>query len=121
MAKLTKKQEKEVDKEVTREVRERIIGQAKQLGQGVKNQAAFVKAEYRRHTSTAIIAAFGFLIALVWRDLITIMVDYFAKIDTLAKYPFLNELYTAVIVTIVCVIGIIIITRWGGSQPPIQQ
>jgi len=55
--------------------------------------------------NTAIIAAFGFLIALVWRDLIT---EY---VNQLTQYSLIQgKLISAIIVTFIGVIGILITT-----------
>ena len=53
-----------------------------------------VGKELRKSTHTAIVAAFGFLMALVWRDLI---VEYTDKILTIS--PVQGKLITALMVT----------------------
>jgi hypothetical protein len=63
--------------------------------------------ELKKEMNTAILAAFGFLIALVWKDAITEFVD---KISS--KSPFQGKLFSALIVTFICVIGIMIISRF---------
>ena len=62
--------------------------------------------ELRRSIHTAIVAAFGFLIALVWRDLIVEYVDQAISIS-----PIKGKLITAIVITIFSVIGIFILTR----------
>jgi hypothetical protein len=69
--------------------------------------------------ATAIAAAFGFVIALLWRDII---------IGLLKMTPFWNEegfsdpagaavaIVLVLVVTIICVIGIMYITKWGGIE-----
>ena len=64
------------------------------------------RKELRKAMHTAIVAAFGFLIALVWRDLIVEYVDDLTSIS-----PIQGRLMTAIFVTILSVIGILIITR----------
>ncbi len=60
--------------------------------------------ELKKATNTGMVAAFGFLIALVWRDLI---VEYVNEITQVS--PIQGKLISAVIVTIICVMGILII------------
>ncbi len=62
--------------------------------------------EFRKHAVTAMIAAFGFLIALSWRDVIT---GYVGKIENIS--PLNGEVISAVIITIISVIGILIVTK----------
>ncbi len=64
------------------------------------------KKEFKKQMNTAIMAAFGFLIALVWKDVITEFVNNLSE-----KSPFHGALITAIGVTIVCVLGIMIISR----------
>ena len=73
--------------------------------------------EIKINVATAIAAAFGFVIALLWRDII---------IGLLKMTPFWSEegftdpagaavaIILVLIVTIICVIGIIYISKWGG-------
>jgi len=73
--------------------------------------------EIKINVATAIAAAFGFVIALLWRDII---------IGLLKMTPFWQDegfadpagaviaIVLVLVVTIVCVIGIVYITKWGG-------
>ena len=75
--------------------------------------------EIKLNVATAIAAAFGFVIALLWRDVI---------VGLLKMTPFWSEegfndatgavvaIVMILIVTIICVIGIIYITKWGGIE-----
>ena len=64
------------------------------------------KKEFNNSLNTAIVAAFGFLIALTWRDVITEFVD---KISAAA--PVKGKLISALIVTLIGVLGILIISK----------
>jgi len=75
-----------------------------------------IHATFKGHASTAIIAALSFLIALSWKDLIVGIVKENIKIDALSKYPYLLELYSAFIITIVAIIGIAIVSRWANKE-----
>ena len=63
-------------------------------------------SELKKALFTALIAAFGFLIALVWRDVIQEYVDTLVSMS-----PVQGKLVSAAIVTIIAVIGILIVTR----------
>ena len=66
-----------------------------------QNRKTVSNEEFKRSTNTAIVAAFSFLIGLVWRDLIT---EYIDKITSLT--PLHGKIITALIVTFIAVIGI---------------
>ena len=75
-----------------------------------------LKNEAKKHTVTAIVAAFGFIIALVWKDtikeFINAFVDNFSINGSLALITF----YTAIITTVIATIGIIIVTKWSSQS-----
>jgi hypothetical protein len=79
----------------------------------------FLRSKFKEHASTAILAALGFLIALVWRDLIIKIVQESIAIESLSNYPYLAELYTAVIVTFIAIVAIALISRW--AQKPEEK
>ena len=76
-------------------------------------------SEVKISIATAIAAAFGFVIALLWRDII---------IGLLKMTNFWNEegfsdatgaivaIVLVLIITIICVIGVIFISKWGGIE-----
>jgi len=65
------------------------------------------KSEFSKQVSTAIITAFGLVIALTWKDVI---VEFVKKVNPFQDQ---NLLYSAIIVTIISIIGIAIITKWA--------
>lgn len=65
------------------------------------------KHEITRSLNTAIVAAFGFLIALVWRDVITEYVDVISSMS-----PVRGKFISAMIITLLSVLGILIITKF---------
>ncbi len=71
-----------------------------------KESAKKFKKEVKKSVTTAIVAAFGFLMALSWRDVIT---GYVSKISELS--PVKGQFISAVIITIVSVAGILIVTK----------
>lgn len=75
-----------------------------------KDAKSFTKSftkEFKKEMSTAILAAFGLLIALVWKDVITNFVNNLSE-----KSPFSGALLSAMIVTIICVLGIMLSSRF---------
>ena len=72
----------------------------------LKESAIEFRKELKKSVTTAIVAAFGFLIALTWRDFIT---EWVTKISEAS--PVQNSLITAVIITFVCVIGIFLVSK----------
>ncbi len=67
-------------------------------------------------TSTAIAAAFGFVIALIWKEII---VGLFALAgltinDITNTTGAVIAIISGIIITLFCVIGIIYISKWGG-------
>ncbi len=69
--------------------------------------------EFRSNIAKAVLAAFGFLIALVWRDVIKDGVDRIIQILSLNGDGFTFQLITATVTTVICVIGIIYFSRWS--------
>jgi len=75
--------------------------------------------EIKINVATAIAAAFGFVIALLWRDII---------VGLLKMTPFWSEegfsdisgaiasIVLVLVITFLCVIGIIYISKWGGIE-----
>ena len=124
MPELTKEQQKQVEKEIKQEVKE----QTKQIEQKIeekfhnrilkasKSTATFFGSEFKKQTSIALMAAFGFLVALAWRDLITKAVNENIPTHLLYSHPYLNQLYTAVIITFIAAIAIALISRWANKE-----
>lgn len=79
----------------------------KKIKEKAKIKAKRLHREVKKALYTALLAAFGFLIALVWRDVIQSWVE---KIS--ATSPVQGQLVSALGVTIVCVIGILIVTKF---------
>jgi uncharacterized membrane protein len=91
--------------------KQKELTKAQKLKLRAKESALKFRRELKKSTITAIIAAFGFLIALTWRDVIT---EWVTKISE--SSPFKNSLITAIIVTLISVIGIVIISNWDHEK-----
>ncbi len=75
--------------------------------QKAKEKAKKFNREIKKALYTALLAAFGFLIALVWRDVIQSWVE---KISSTS--PVQGMLVSALLVTIICVVGILLVTKF---------
>ncbi len=72
--------------------------------------------ETKKQIGTALIAAFGFLIALVWKDTIT---SYTSYIVSFLKFPSpesFQMFYVSILTSIIAVFGIIFVNSWMPKQ-----
>lgn len=88
---------------------------ARELASRFASQAVKFKQQFRERTVTAIIAAFSFIIAFSWQDLIVNVIKTYTKTSILLQYPYVAQLFTALIVTIVAVIGIMMVSSWANK------
>lgn len=72
--------------------------------------------EVKKSIATAVLAAFGFMIALVWRDVVKEGVAKLIEMSALAGDGFTFTIITAFVTTIVCVIGIVYFSRWSEKK-----
>ncbi|MCK9595708.1 DUF5654 family protein [Candidatus Pacearchaeota archaeon] len=91
--------------------KEKELTRREKLKLKAKASALKFKRELKKSTVTAIIAAFGFLIALTWRDVI---IEWVTKISEAS--PLKNNLIIAIIVTILSVMGIVVISRFDNEE-----
>jgi uncharacterized membrane protein len=87
------------------------LTKAQRIKERAKESATKFKRELKKSVVTAIVAAFSFLIALSWRDLIT---EWITKISE--SSPIKSSFITTTIITIIGVIGILLISRWGNEK-----
>lgn len=111
MADLTKAQEAEVKKEVAEQVQKR----ESKILQRLKSGTGAFKNEFHKQTITAIIAAFGLVIALSWQTVIKGIIESIPKKGILLYHPYITDIYTAIVVTIIAVIAILILSRWAQN------
>ncbi len=105
---LNKKLDQKLDKHLEHHISKTL---PKHLDKHLISRDDYHSSQVRQHTTTAIIAAFSFLIALVWKDF---FVEIISEIMSTLVYPnntHLTNLYSAVIVTILGVLGIITIVK----------
>jgi hypothetical protein len=82
----------------------------------VKPKIQEFKEETKNRIVAAFIAAFAFMIALAWRDLIKSIVDKIIATFKVNGHEFVSSIITASIITIICVIGIIIVSKWDPNK-----
>lgn len=85
----------------------------KDEAQGIVEKTVYLHSQFKEHTSTAIIAAFSFVIALAWKDLTLKVINENLTPRILESYPYLSELITAVFVTIIAIVGITLVSKWA--------
>ena len=71
-----------------------------------------LKKNLRAHSVTALVAAFGFVIALYWRDIINEGVQKIIYTFNLTGDEFIIKIIAAIIITLVCIVGIFIVSHW---------
>lgn len=76
----------------------------------------YFKKEFKKQIVIAILAAFGFLIALSWRDFISEFVNYIILYFKLEGSLSFYKLITALLITFISVIGIMIISKFNVKE-----
>ena len=94
----------------------KITKKHEEVSQKTKYKTKKFFKEFRIQTATAIAAAFGFLIALAWRDAISEIINKIVEKFGIISSAYLGKIIAAVIITILCIIGILLISRWGSKK-----
>jgi len=108
MDKKEKQDQKDLEKNLTKKEK-KLLHQV--LRDRAKRYGKRLKGQTRKSLNTALIAAFGFIIALAWRDVI---MEYVGLITSLS--PVQGMLIHALIVTFIAVIGIILVTKFLPAE-----
>ncbi len=95
-----------IEKLTKKEILERERIKAAKIKEKAKTGVKTFKKEFKKEMNTAILAAFGFLIALVWKDVITSIVNNITQEAHIS-----SAVLSALIVTMICVLGIMLFTR----------
>ncbi len=82
----------------------------------IRSSGSGLKSEVKKNTLTAILAAFGFVIALVWRDAIKEIVNEIVKRSGIEGTGYIYQIITAVIITMICVVGIMFLSKLKGQE-----
>jgi len=75
-------------------------------------------SEVRKTIAVSLAAAFGFVIALLWNNVVTgglKVAGVNTSLDTMKLGDWLGYMVTAVIITVVMIVLIIVIGRWGNK------
>jgi len=75
-------------------------------------------AEVRKTIATSLAAAFGFVIALLWNNVVTgglKVAGIDVNLEDFTIGPWLVLLVTGVVITVLMIVLIIIIGRWGNK------
>ena len=105
-----KKNEKEAVKiEVKKRLSERFLESAGKAG------GAF-RSEFKKQSLTAISAAFGFLIALSWREPISDFVNFLIEGAGLKESAIYYKFVSAVVVTLIAVVFLVFLTKWNEKK-----
>lgn len=83
---------------------------------GIISSSSELKSEIKKNTLTAILAAFGLIIALVWRDAIQEIVTEIVKRFEIDGTGYIYQIITAMLVTIICVMGILFVSKLKGQE-----
>ncbi len=106
---LSKREEKVVEAEVRKRLRQRVY-------EKTKTSALRFKREFKKHSVTAITAAFAFLIALSWRQPIQKSISIFIEKLGLAGKEIYLEYLSAIAITIVAVLALMLISKWTSEK-----
>ena len=72
--------------------------------------------EIKTDISIPVVASFGFIIALVWRDAIKAALDEYLLKAGLTGSVYLYQTIYAMIVTTIVIVIMIFITKWGRAK-----
>ena len=95
---------------------EKIKQAAKKHITTIKSTGSKLKSEVKKNVLKATLAAFAFVIALVWRDAIRSGVDEIIKRVGMEGTGYIYQITMALIVTAVCVVGIMVASRVKGKE-----
>jgi hypothetical protein len=76
-------------------------------------------SDVKINIATAIAAAFGFVIALLWRDVIIGILKYsgyWQEGGFDSTEAIIAGVILVIVITIICVFGIMFISKWGGIE-----
>ena len=119
ISKLSLEQKKNVEMKV-KKMHKKLSAQLKKQKNQFHRRSLNVASKFREHASTAIIAALSFLIALAWKDLITKIFQENIKISSLERYPYLAELYSAILITFLAILAIMVVSKWVKKKNDVK-
>ena len=84
--------------------------------EALRDKAKKLERDVRKNISTAIGRAFAFLIALAWKDMIVDIVNKIVGLLNMEENLYLFRIVTALLVTIICVIGIWVSSKIAAKE-----
>lgn len=109
---------KQKENELKRQRRQmQTLEQFNQIKHHAKKTSTEFTKEMQKRTGTAVITAFALVIALAWQDAIKSIVDTtiaslnITNVATLIKITLFYKVVIAILITIVCVLGIFLISK----------
>jgi len=93
-----------------------MVEKRNNLLQNLRVELYAIKEEVRNDISGPVVASFGFIIALVWRDAIKEALDEYLARAGLLESVYIYQLISAIIVTIVVIIIMVSVTKWGRKR-----
>ncbi|HIH17936.1 MAG TPA: hypothetical protein HA282_04775 [Nanoarchaeota archaeon] len=113
---MVKKELKFIGRKIKKE-REKLEEVRKDVRELIQKESGSVEKEFKKNLTTAVTAAFAFVIALAWKDVITQSVDYLIAFSHLPQgQAFGFRIVSAIAVTFICVIGIMLTVRFVGKK-----
>ena len=106
-----KKENKSLEKEVDKLQKQKYKIAKKLTRDKARHSACCLKKEVNKALLTALVAAFGFLIALSWKEVISLYVAQLTQ-----SSPIQGQLVEAILVTIIAVAGILLVTKFLGEK-----
>jgi len=111
--KLDKNLEKELKPQIEKEIKKRFH---QKILEGTKESAVRFEKEFKNQLVIAITAAFGFLIALSWRNPIEAGINQFLESLNLKGGVFYWDFLSALVVTVLAVLVLIVISKWKSEE-----
>ena len=84
--------------------------------EAIRKKLEHFNREVRKNASVAVSAAFALLIALAWKDVIAESVDKIVEVLQMPGNTYLFRFVSALIVTVVCVMGIWISSKIAAKE-----
>jgi hypothetical protein len=91
-------------------------GLNKKVVSRLSSELVAIKEEVRNDVTGPVVASFGFIIALIWRDAIQAAIQEFLLRSGLASKEYLYQFVSAIMVTIIVIIIMVTITKVSSKR-----
>ncbi len=82
----------------------------------LRSDLVSLREEIRNDVSGPVVASFGFIIALIWRDAIRSTIDAFLVRAGLLEQLWIYDILSAIIVTLFVITIMIMVTKFSGKN-----